>query len=374
MLIYLVTFISFILFFICSLPFKQLQPWANEMRLLSLYALFSVLYPLFYNTKSVETNASMESRLLDLPALAIETILEKLEPADLCTMACVSNYFRDICLSDYLWKRHMTQKWGRIIGLAAQKEWKLHIASQKERLSSCEDGRERKGFFKVYLSKLWSVVMLKSSHNDGRKSSEPRNTSSILSFYRALETGKFCFPAQVFNRENGHVGFIMSCYDAELTYNCHTDTFEARYQPHGSKDIPAENGVTWERLREAPVDKSPRDLHISDCLDGLRPRDHIEIQWRRNKHFPYGWWYGVIGHLESCDGNVTFCRCHESDTVVLEFKQYAPGSRWERMTINRRDHLEEGNEIEGFYAGIRKLYNKDEISMWQQFWPTDILE
>ena len=203
MLIYLVTFISFILFFICSLPFKQLQPWANEMRLLSFY--FSeVLGKLLKNAFSVSFYSkisSMESRLLDLPDLAIETILEKLEPADLCTMACVSNYFRDICLSDYLWKRHMTQKWGRIIGLAAQKEWKLHVASQKERLSSCEDGRERRGFFKVYLSKFWYVVMLKSSHNDGRKSSEPRDSSSIVSFYRALETGKFCFPAQVFNRE-----------------------------------------------------------------------------------------------------------------------------------------------------------------------------
>ena len=28
--------------------------------------------------------------------------------------------------------------------------------------------------------------------------------------------------------QNGHVGFIMSCYDAELTYDCHTDTFAAR--------------------------------------------------------------------------------------------------------------------------------------------------
>jgi hypothetical protein len=25
-----------------------------------------------------------------------------------------------------------------------------------------------------------------------------------------------------------------------------------------------------------------------------------------------GWWYGVVGHLESCDGNEHFCRCHLS--------------------------------------------------------------
>ena len=37
-----------------------------------------------------------------------------------------------------------------------------------------------------------------------------------------------------------------------------------------------------------PIDNPPHDLHVSDCLDDLRPGDHIEIQWRRNKEFPYG--------------------------------------------------------------------------------------
>lgn len=63
-----------------------------------------------------------------------------------------------------------------------------------------------------------------------------------------------------------------------------------------------------------------------------------------------------------------------TDMVMLEFKQYAPGSRWRHMTINRKEHREEGNEAEGFYGGIKKLYNKDEICTWQRFWPNDILE
>lgn len=46
--------------------------------------------------------------------------------------------------------------------------------------------------------------------------------------------------------------------------------------------------MTWDRVRAAPIDTSPHDLHVSDCLDELRPGDHIEIQWRRNKEFPYG--------------------------------------------------------------------------------------
>jgi len=78
--------------------------------------------------------------------------------------------------------------------------------------------------------------------------------------------------------------------------------------------------------------------------------------------------------LESCDGNEHFCRCHLSDTVVLEFNQYTPGSRWRQALVNRKDHREEGNEGDGFYGGIRKLHSKNDISKWRQLWPTDILE
>lgn len=63
-----------------------------------------------------------------------------------------------------------------------------------------------------------------------------------------------------------------------------------------------------------------------------------------------------------------------TDTVVLEFNQYTPGSRWRHTAINRKDHREEGNEADGFYGGIRKLKNKDEISTWKQLWPKETLE
>lgn len=68
---------------------------------------------------------------------------------------------------------------------------------------------------------------------------------------------------------------------------CLCDLF-LRYPPHGRRAAAVENGVTWDRLRAPPIDTSPHDLHISDCLTELRPEDHIEIQWRRNKEFPYG--------------------------------------------------------------------------------------
>lgn len=402
MIFIFVTCFSFILFFKYSLPIKPLPSWACEMRLLSFYfwkdlsivfpsaklfkkSLISMVSPntkkssvssvssITMSSESVMTEGMMS--LLDLPALALECILERLEPDGLCRMACVSSDLKGMCLSDHLWEGHMKKKWGRIIGSAAYKEWQLHISSKME--SNYFLGGEKKGLVMRYLSKLWPVMLVRSSsvsYDDSKKMKIASPDDSIVSCYRALETGKFWFPAQVYNRENGHVGFMLSCYDADLSYDSHTDTFQARYPPHGRRSAAIEIGVSWDRLRAPPVETSPHDLHISDCLNDLRPQDHIEIQWRRNKQFPYGWWYGVVGHLEACDGNENYCHCHENDTVVLEFNQYAPGSRWRHTMINRKDHREEGNEADGFYGGIRKLYHKDEISTWQHFWPADILE
>ncbi len=60
--------------------------------------------------------------------------------------------------------------------------------------------------------------------------------------------------------------------------------------------------------------------------------------------------------------------------VWLEFNQYSVGSRWRRAAIDRKNHREEGNEAEGFYGGIRKLSTKDEVSSWEQLWPSETLE
>lgn len=81
---------------------------------------------------------------------------------------------------------------------------------------------------------------------------------------------------------------MLSCYDAELSYDSRTDAFTARYPPHGRRTMVVEEGVPWERLRASPVETSAHELHLSDCLADLRPGDHVEIQWRRNKEFPYG--------------------------------------------------------------------------------------
>ncbi|OVA18520.1 F-box domain [Macleaya cordata] len=311
-----------------------------------------------------------EMSVLDLPELVLESILGRLPPSSLCSMAGVCSSLRDRCRSDYLWERHMKEKWGRVIGQAAYREWQWHIASTKNYVF---DPSKSKGVVRS-LSCVWPLTWFKSKLNNSIKPKSSLPVDSIMSCYLSLETGKFWFPAQVYNREHGHVGFMLSCYDAELSYDSRTDTFHARYPPHGRRTIVIEEGVEWDRLRTPPIDTPPHNLHISDCLNDLHPGDHIEIQWRRNKEFPYGWWYGIVGHLELCDGNENYCLCHSSDTVVLEFNQYTHGSRWRRTFIKRKDHREEGNETDGFYGGIRKLYGTAEISMWKRLWPTEILE
>jgi len=394
LLYFLITCFSFILFI---KPLKPLPPWANEMRLLSLWfwkdlSFFSIpeliknslsssylsllpfkmsLIKKSLSSKVENFEETGEMSVLDLPELALECILERLPPAALCSTAGVCSSLRERCKSDHLWEKHMNQKWDRIIGPAAYREWQWYLASKTD--SNYVKHGKQKGLMRL-LALTWPFSLFKPKVDDTSRRRNSLPVDSIMSWYLALETGKFWFPAQVYNRENGHVGFMLSCYDAEVSYDSRTDTFQARYPPHGRRPIAIENGVPWERLRAPPVDTSPHDLHISDCLSELRPGDHIEIQWRRNKEFPYGWWYGIVGHLESCDGNELYCRCHISDTVVLEFNQYTPGSRWRYTAINRKDHREEGNEADGFYGGIRKLKHKDEISTWKQLWPKETLE
>ncbi|XP_031266295.1 F-box protein At2g32560-like [Pistacia vera] len=316
-----------------------------------------------------ETVPEEKLSLLDLPELTLECILEKLSPTGLCSMAGVCSSLRDRCTSDHLWEKHMKQKWGNLIGDAAYREWQWHIVSNKR--ASLKNQTKQNGFFTSLYSLLpFSWIRPKIENNIEPRSSLP--VDSIMACYVSLESGKFWFPAQVYNRENGHAGFMLSCYDAQLSYDSRTNTFRARYSNLGRRTV--EENISWDRLRAPPTDTPSNVLHISDCLDDLKPGDHIEIQWRRNKEFPFGWWYGVVGHLESCERNGNHCHCHYSDMMVLEFNQYPAGSQWRQTMINRKEHREVGNEADGFYGGIRKLYKEEEIAMWKSLWPARALD
>ncbi|KAE8700242.1 F-box protein [Hibiscus syriacus] len=239
------------------------------------------------NFEEVEESAMS---VLELPDLVLECILERLPPAALCSMAGVCSSLRSRCVDGHFWEKHMIKKWGRIIGPAAYREWQWHIALRTRKDSSNLKQGKPKGLMGI-LSIVRPSWWIQSKVNDSSKQcSLPDDL--IMSWFLALENGRFWFPAQVYNSENGHVGFMLS----EWSYDPRTDTFQARYPPHGMRKVTTENNVPWERLRASPFVTSSHDLHIPDCLNELRP----------------GWWYGVVGHLESCDGNENCCQCHNS--------------------------------------------------------------
>jgi hypothetical protein len=231
LLYFFITCFSFILF-LKPLPLKPLLPWASEIRLLSVWflkdlflfsylgSLRNTLLEVFYiniiplktsiKKMSLSTSARAEKSalddetgamsVLDLPELALECVLERLPPAGLCSMAGVCTSLRERCVSDHLWEKHMKHKWGRVIGPAAYREWQWHLASRKD-LGSCKQGKP-KGLMRllsIFWPSSWSTPKVDPVNNSRQRSSLP--VHSIMSWYLALETGKFWFPAQVFNRE-----------------------------------------------------------------------------------------------------------------------------------------------------------------------------
>jgi hypothetical protein len=139
-----------------------------------------------------------EMSVLDLPELALECILERLPPAALCSMAGVCTSLRERCKSDHLWEKHMKQKWGRVIGVAAYRGWQCPVASKTDS-NNLKQGKQ-KGLIRL-LSLSWPIAWFRSKVDDCSKQRSSLPVDSIMACYLALETGRFWFPAQVYNRE-----------------------------------------------------------------------------------------------------------------------------------------------------------------------------
>jgi hypothetical protein len=82
--------------------------------------------------EAATTPTGGEPSVLDLLELAIDCILEKLWPAELRSMAAISGSMHERCRGDHLWERHMTNRWGRVLGRIARDEWRTHLASTSE--------------------------------------------------------------------------------------------------------------------------------------------------------------------------------------------------------------------------------------------------
>jgi len=64
------------------------------------------------------------------------------------------------------------------------------------------------------------------------------------------------------------------------------DLCYVRYQSGGWRCLG--KNIEWDMVGVPTVDTPPYVVHVSHCLDNLKPEDHIEIQCRPNTQCPYG--------------------------------------------------------------------------------------
>ncbi|KAK7393024.1 hypothetical protein VNO78_21475 [Psophocarpus tetragonolobus] len=295
--------------------------------------------------------------LLDLPESTLDIILKCLSPLELCTMSQVCVSLKDKCQSDEFWKNHIKHKWGRVIGDHVHKEWEWHITIAKEGtlLNQHFNQTGSLGSF----SGVWPNLYLGSYLEDCKVLNGQRSNNFFMSLYFCLESGRFWFPAQVYKGLVVHNALV--CYDSQ------SNTFQARYRSGGWRCLG--KNIEWELVRVPSFDSPPYVMYLTDCLDNLKPEDHIEIQWRATTQCPYDWWYAIIGHSDSCNKNESYCYCHSSDTLIVEFRQYPEASTMRRIKLSKKNIEEQGDRICGYYGGIRKLHNEDEIQTWKNLFP-----
>ncbi|XP_028766690.1 F-box protein At2g32560-like [Neltuma alba] len=274
----------------------------------------------------------------------------------------VCSILRKRCSGDDLWKEHIRRRWGPVVGDVVYKEWKWHITSAKEENSfRIHQNNGSVGTF----SGDWPRLSLGSYLEDSEKLRGSLSNYFMKALYLSVENGKFWFPAQIY-KGNG-----VSCYDALLSYESETDSFQARIQRRGWHVL--KKNIRWDEVRATPVETPPNALHVSDDLSNLKPGDHIEIQFRTARRTSYEWWYATIGHLETCDEHENNCGCDQSEVVVVEFKQYPPTSRMKRLVLSKDNGREHDDGRGRLYGGIRKIHSQPQIDTWKRLFPRHYL-
>ncbi|KOM38733.1 hypothetical protein LR48_Vigan03g211500 [Vigna angularis] len=268
--------------------------------------------------------------LLDLPEWTLLCILECLSPQDLFRVAQVCTNLRDKTRIDALWEKVIKQKWGRLLGEAAYQEWQWHttkIANTQSILSLQQQNQSGScGSF----SGVWPFINFHSYLENFIDFITLFKHCSKMALYICLESGRFWFPAQMYKTSK------LFCYDVIVSYDSKRDTFEARSQTGGWRMN--EQNIEWDMLRPPPTDTSPREVHMSNCMNDLKPGDQIEIQMKKRKESPFY-------------------------NLVVEFKQYPPNSRNKRSVLNRNRYEEQVSML-SWFGGIRKLDKEEEIEKW----------
>lgn len=136
--------------------------------------------------------------ILDLPESAVENILERLAPDELCNVSCSCRALRDRCRSEYLWEKLMNKKWASIIGQTARREWLL-FTELRSNPSSIDPGNSA-GWFNL-VPCMWNLSWIVTAMIDGKKARLGSPFSSNMNWFLLIESGKFWFSAQVYSRQ-----------------------------------------------------------------------------------------------------------------------------------------------------------------------------
>ena len=83
--------------------------------------------------------------------------MSRISPASLCNRAWVFTDLRDRCRRNYLWDPHLKEKWGKVIGHVAYREWKRTVTMNKE--IGMLDGCKANGYLRS-LSCIWQFSWL----------------------------------------------------------------------------------------------------------------------------------------------------------------------------------------------------------------------
>ena len=131
---------------------------------------------------------------MDLPDPVLVSILSRLSPSSLCTVALVSQSLKQICYTDQIWELHINLKWGTLISHpGARRAWEFYTSMRNDLRSRGEGCFSFKDF----------LPFLRSEFSFGNQDivKSVSDSCSMMKYYSALETGKFWLPAQVYNRE-----------------------------------------------------------------------------------------------------------------------------------------------------------------------------
>ena len=302
---------------------------------------------------------------------ALFVVAEYLTPLELGTVAgCCSTFMQQVCGSNYIWQCLYTSRFGALYPATNMKQ------------------------------QTWQAT------------------------YKMFLFGESHMTVQVINRETErNLEFTMSAYDAKASYRLELNAWHVTYL-NDDRGVVCET-VPTKQLRPIPTDLGSATTPYSPWKLYRHPAvataaavktqkiyavgDGVEIQWKRQKQHPYGWWYGVIsdiwhGDTEETTGKVgeivhvqlpgrnaaTYaCIVPEEDQdagagaaatlkarkeecttkftkITVVFEQYVQDSPWRSVTVvmNAKNAI---RSLGGWVGGIRKSTTAKQV--WKGFLP-----